>query len=232
MRKSDLNVILALLLMLIIFSDSQGQVIKDKIFGRGLKISFRTVTDIDGNIYKTVKIGTQTWMAENLRVGTLNNKESIHYNNPYIIFDWYATYTIPAYGFIEAYKSIYGYIYNLSAVKSNKLCPLGWHVPSKDEWYTLVYYLGGISIAGGKLKEAGTSHWHSRNYGATNESGFTALPSGVSGCTEFGYTGVWWTTGDPGFYYQPCFFLQWDAVGIGILTVPPSTGQSVRCLKD
>jgi len=114
-----------------------------------------TVTDIDGNVYQTVKIGDQWWMAENLKVTHYRNGDDV--NN----------------------TATYGILYNWYTVHDNRnIAPLGWHIPTDAEWQTLIDYLGGWSVAGGKMKETGTTHWVSPNTGATNESGFTALPGG------------------------------------------------------
>ncbi|MCK4344759.1 MAG: hypothetical protein KAX05_05675 [Bacteroidales bacterium] len=152
-----------------------------------------TVTDYDGNTYKTVKIGNQTWMAENLKTtnyadgtplieGTVAGDLGDDYSTKY----WFVYNDNPL------YKDLYGLLYthaavlNGSTVGSNEnpsgiqgICPIGWHVPSDPEWYELIDFLGGQDIAGGKLKETGTSHWASPNEGATNETGFTALPTGL-----------------------------------------------------
>ena len=150
------------------------------------------VKDIDGNFYKKVKIGKQWWMAENLK--------TTHYNDgipiPLITdnSEWSAL-TSGAYCFFlndETNKKDHGALYNWNAVSTGKLCPKGWHVPSDEEWHQLVLFLDPDAImnsrditrwesliAGGKLKEEGILHWKSPNYGATNESGFTAIPGGV-----------------------------------------------------
>jgi len=110
----------------------------------------------DGKVYKTVKIGTQTWMAENLQYKTSGG--------------------VFAYNLDESNVEIYGRLYNWNTAKS--VCPPGWHLPSDEEWTTLINFLGGERAASGKLKEAGTAHWKDPNNNATNESGFTALPAG------------------------------------------------------
>ena len=144
-----------------------------------------TVTDIDGNIYETVQIGDQLWMAENLKVTHYQNSDEI----PYI-------YNDPQYGAYINYSNnadnvgVYGRLYNWFAVNDERgLCPDNWHVPSDDEFKSLEMYLGmseseangeGLrgTDEGGKLKEEGNEHWNSPNTGATNETGFTALPGG------------------------------------------------------
>ena len=136
----------------------------------------QTVTDINGNVYKTVTIGTQTWMAENLK--------STKYNNgiPILLVtdntEW-ASLQSGAYCWYnndDENRNEYGALYNWYAA-TNNLCPTGWHVPNASDWITLISFLGD-SIAGGKLKEIGTLHWYSPNTGATNETGFTAKPGG------------------------------------------------------
>jgi uncharacterized protein (TIGR02145 family) len=146
------------------------------VFNPGL--IYGNVTDIEGNVYKTIEIGTQTWMAENLRTTKYNDNTSI----PLVVDEskWIGLIT-PAYCWYNNdlyYKTDYGALYNWYAASTGKLCPAGWHVPSKEECITLGTYLGGNDKAYFKLKEISTSHWDSPNDGATNESGFTALPAG------------------------------------------------------
>ncbi|MCB9001260.1 MAG: fibrobacter succinogenes major paralogous domain-containing protein [Bacteroidales bacterium] len=156
-----------------------------------------TVTDIDGNTYITVTIGNQVWMAENLK--------TTHYNDGTAIpnvtdgNEW-AALTTGAYCWYSnatAYKDTYGALYNWYAVNTGKLAPTGWHVATDAEWTTLTTYLGGESVAGGKLKETDTTHWASPNTGATNETGFTALPGGYRGrggaFGGIGGYGYWWS---------------------------------------
>ena len=143
---------------------------------------YSTMTDIDGNTYTTVKIGDQWWMAENLKVTHYRNGEEI----PNITdnTEW-ANLTSGAYCDYDNNPNnvaTYGRLYNWYSIEDSRdLAPDGWHVPSRDEWQTMIEYLGGDGIAGGKLKESGTEHWLSPNEGATNESGFSALPSGMRG---------------------------------------------------
>lgn len=136
-----------------------------------------TMTDPrDGQVYKTVKIGTQDWMAENLNYD-LNLGCWVYKKDP-------------------ANAKIYGRLYDWET--ANKACPSGWHLPSDEEWFTLRDFLGGKSIAGGKLKEEGTTHWESPNKGATNKTGFSALPGGLrnqnNGFHYLGKHGQWWTS--------------------------------------
>jgi len=142
----------------------------------GDQISFITlVTDIEGNIYKTVKIGTQVWMAENLKVTKFNDLTNIP--NIQDFAEW-AIADSPAYCWYNNqsfYKDIYGAIYNWYTVNTGKLCPVGWHVPYISEWDTLNKYVERDSK---KLREPGYNHWTCQEQG-TNETGFTALPGGL-----------------------------------------------------
>lgn len=138
-----------------------------------------TIRDIDGNTYKTVKIGIQLWMKENLNVSHYRNGDPIpEVKNP---TEWINLTTGAWCYYINdsAMGPRYGKLYNWYAVNDPRgLAPTDWHVPSHAEWISLTTYLGGEDVAGGKMKEAGTSHWQSPNAGATNSSGFTALPGG------------------------------------------------------
>jgi uncharacterized protein (TIGR02145 family) len=139
-----------------------------------------TVTDIDGNIYNIVRIGTQTWMNENLKTTLYNNGDPI----PSITdnLTWAGSHS-------EAYcwynnneasnKNIYGALYTIYAAGDvRNICPTGWHTGSDEDWTTLTDFLSGVTVAGGKLKESGTTHWGDPNTGATNSSGMTIQPGG------------------------------------------------------
>jgi len=189
--------------------------------------------DADGNTYSIVQIGTQLWMAENLRTTRYNDGTDI----PLKTEVWDIT-SVPAFTWPNNDKETYGEygaLYNWYAVNTGKLCPKGWHIPSQSEWTSLVNYLGGSSVAGNKMKEAGTIHWPDPNDG-TNESGFTALPAGHQWLftTEFGTYAGWWSatgTNDPNYaghiYISEPY--QYQAVLSGSFK---SEGQSCRCLKD
>jgi len=130
----------------------------------------------DGNVYKTVTIGEQVWMAENLRYlpSVIGTKTSTTDSKCYYVYGYEGT-DVDAAKATDNYK-IYGVLYNYSA--ANASCPEGWHIPNDSEWERLATILGGKEVAGGKMKETGTAHWSSPNEGATNSSGFTALPGG------------------------------------------------------
>lgn len=195
--------------------------------------------DVEGNTYKTVKIGTQWWMAENLKTATYNDGSPI----PLVTDDdeWSNLRNNSAPGYCwynnnNSNKEVYGALYNWYAVSTGKLCPTGWHVPSDSDWYILTSFLnqphGNI---GGKLKETGTSHWLSPNTDATNESLFTALPGGLrmNGFVAIGSYGNWWSSTEGNRLYSAWYrFLMHDTGGIGRLENGTSMGYSVRCVKD
>jgi uncharacterized protein (TIGR02145 family) len=199
--------------------------------------SFGSVTDIEGNTYKTIQIGNQVWMAENLRTTKYNDGATI----PLVTDNsTWAGLSTPAYCWFDneqsLYAATYGALYNYYAVETGKLCPTGWHVPSDAEWSELTSYLGGASVAGGKMKETGTNHWTSPNSGATNESGFTAVPGGIRYAEATfhgrGYVGFWWSStaeNDIGAWYRGLDHAQAVVVRYEYYK---RGGLSVRCLKD
>ena len=213
----------------------------------GNEVSFKTaaagvvgsVTDIEGNVYKTITIGTQEWMTENLRTtkyrdGTnipLVDDNTIWRNN--VSSDAYCNYDNN-----NSNASTYGHLYNWFAVNSShNIAPAGWHVPTIEEWNTLINYLGGEAVAGGKMKETGTTHWTSPNTSADNSSGFTALPGG----NRSGDTGLFFNIGSNGYWWSST---QYDATNATLLTLFNSTstitqankikkaGYSVLCVKN
>jgi len=148
-----------------------------------------TVTDFEGNSYKTVKIGTQWWMAENLKSTKYNDGSPITYVTTFGSTPGFCWYNNDE----SSYKNVYGGLYNWYSINTGKLCPVGWHAPNNSEWTTLQQYLGGESIAGNKLKEAGTIHWLSDS-NANNISGFTALPGGLGpSFANLRERGEWWS---------------------------------------
>ena len=213
----------------------------------GNEVSFKTdnetVTDVDGNVYHTVTIGTQVWMVENLKTTKYNDGTAIPLVTSLTVW---ASLSAPAYCWYNneaTNKSAYGALYNWYTINTGKLCPIGWHVPTKAEWTTLIDYLGGLSIAGNNLKESGTAHWNSPNTGATNSTGFTALPGGNifvnslgQGVESINYFGYWWSSteyesGTPG----SCWIVLMDyqtstADNRGVRS--KRNGNSVRCIKD
>ena len=199
----------------------------------------QTVTDADGNVYQTVVIGSQTWMVENLKTKKFNNGDAIAttsspttdlYNVIFPLYQW-------SYNSDEKNADIYGRLYTLNVVKdARQIAPVGWHIPSDEEWQTLKSFLG--SNAGLALKETGTVRWINQTEG-TNTSGFSALPGGLRGQKAFeqiGTTGAWWSRtvftdlsnpwGQTGSYWMLAHnsFVRH--------TYFPFGGMSVRCVKD
>jgi uncharacterized protein (TIGR02145 family) len=196
-------------------------------------LNYGTVTDIEGNVYKTIQIGTQTWMAENLRTTLYADGSSIPLvtdNDNWLTLQ-YAGKAFCWFNNDSSNTGTYGALYTWEAAMNGAVssssspsgiqgvCPTGWHLPSDQEWTTLANYLGGPEAACGKLKETGTLHWRSPNSGATNESGFTALPSG-----HLSYDAVWWNLTDIGFWYSSTkeeewgdwYYVHYDLDGSGI----------------
>ncbi len=217
--------------------------------GNPLSPSETIVTDIDGHVYTTVKIGVQWWMAENLKVTRFRNGEAIAHirANP----DWVgldrAAYCM--YGDDPANGDRYGVLYNWFAVQDPRgLAPEGWHIPSDEEWKTLEMTLGldrgsaddvggRGAREGGMLKEGGTVHWQPPNAGATNESGFTALPAGcryhTNGSYSYrGYLTSYWasTSYDRNFAWARDLNYGYSQVYRTIYE--KGAGFSVRCVKD
>jgi uncharacterized protein (TIGR02145 family) len=164
-------------------------------------LSYDTVRDIDGNVYKTIAIGDQIWLAENLKTTKYNDGKAIPF-----VQKGFTAMGSPAYCWVYNdvnLKNTYGAIYNWYTVNTGKLAPKGWHIPNGHDWFVLTTFLGGDSIAGGKMKETGLSHWLSPNSGATNSSGFTALPAGTrinEDESDVGVIGQWWTVDEAGTY--------------------------------
>ncbi|MBN1185844.1 MAG: fibrobacter succinogenes major paralogous domain-containing protein [Bacteroidales bacterium] len=145
----------------------------------GKKVETDKLTDIDGNTYLAIKIGDQWWMAENLKVTHYRNGDDIPLVKEADMWAKLLKGSYSGIDYIANKVGTYGLLYNWYAVNDKRgLAPEGWHVPSLDEWSALLSYLGGQKLAGGKIKATGTQQWRDPNTGATNESGFTAFPSG------------------------------------------------------
>lgn len=158
----------------------------------------QTITDYDGNAYDTVIIGTQIWMKQNLKTTHYNNGTVIPYIQDNAAWAGLSTGARCYYENDSAtHHHVYGALYNWYVVNNN-ICPIGWHIPLEEEWLIAENYLGGSGVAGGKMKESGTSHWEAPNTDATNSSRFTALPGGFrnpSASYQFlTENGLWWTS--------------------------------------
>lgn len=221
-----------------------------------------TMTDIDGNTYPTVLIGGQCWMAADLKVSRYPNGNAIPYIDNNATWgalgdnntdDGYSFYndsnndgvidiTYPDYGALYSYSAAIAdnWVRDNSAINSEGgqgICPDGWHLPTDAEWTTLTTFLGGTNVAGGEMKETGITHWNSPNTGATNSSGFTALPGGYrhwSSGTFYnvGNYGYWWSSTEPTgsrAYYRYLYYLNPLA---NRTHNNKSYGFCVRCIRD
>jgi uncharacterized protein (TIGR02145 family) len=193
------------------------------------------VADIDGNLYTTITIGTQTWMKQDLKTTRLNDGTPIPNVTDVETWIWLTTPGYCWYNNDNAHSATYGALYNWYAVNTGKLAPKGWHVATDAEWTTLSNFLGGEAVAGGKLKEVGFVHWQSPNTGATDETGFSALPGGCRyGDGNFGgltLAGEWWCPVGNGTRYSRfiAYYLQ-DIQRD--LQEQRSNGRSVRLVRD
>lgn len=201
------------------------------------------IADCDGNIYHSVTIGTQEWLIENLRTTKYNdgcpilnitdNTEWANLTTP--AFCWYNNDVIN--------KNIYGALYNLYAVNTDKICPVGWHVPSDAEWHILILFLDPDGSQGdpyvesfnaaNKLKETGTTHWTSPNWGASDDHGFKALPGGwrdgiYGEFISISTHGLWRTTSNN----HRMMSFESSSVWKGTWEEDSQFGFSVRCIKD
>lgn len=227
--KTNILLIFVLFLAISCKKDNEDQPIKGE-----------TVTDIDGNVYKTIKIGNQVWMAENLRVTRYRNGDAIPNigdNN-----DWKnsANGARCYYDNDSAtYAAIYGALYNGKAIMDTRnIAPEGWHIATNENWELLRDTLGGEIVAGNKIKEAGTAHWRSPNADADNSSGFNALPGGY----RSGSLGTFIYLSELAYYWTSTVSLTSDRNYSWSLSYNKSNlensndalkwGFSVRCVKD
>ncbi len=201
------------------------------------------VTDIEGNKYKTVIIGTQEWMGENLKVSKFNDGTSIPNVKDSSVWVKLITGAWCNYDNNDSLGKVYGKLYNWYAVSKNtngdkNVCPTGWHVPIDDEWNVLVDYLGGEIIAGGKMKGVDNKMWDTL---ATNTSFFTALPGGARfdytyeyyNFHQIGYIGAWWSSSEyiPEFAKNRNIYIG-NSIAFLYNIGRKSSGLSVRCIKD
>jgi uncharacterized protein (TIGR02145 family) len=202
-------------------------------------LTYGSVTDQNGNTYATIVIGTQEWMAENLRSSTYANGDPIPNVTDGNQWGVLTTVAWAHYQNNASYENPYGKLYNWYAVVDPRnVCPSGWHVPTDAEWTVLTDYLGGESVAGGKMKSTDyTYYWVSPNVGATNESGFSGLPGGrrlmADGIFDFlGFGGYWWSASESGA--ENAWIRNLDSLNPGInrFNIFKRNGFSVRCLRD
>lgn len=236
-NKSWFNLVAFLIIVFAIGCNKEDSAIKED----------GTVSDIDKNVYHTVKIGTQTWMVENLNVTKFRNGELI--SNVTDDKQW----TQLTSGAFCNYDNIfnnskYGKLYNWYALKDSRgIAPIGWHIPNEQEWKELINFLGGEELAGDKMREKGTSNWESPNTGANNSSGFTALPAGRrishdGGSYDIQFSGLgdatcFWssTESENTFDAKSIFIISSEQINLNSLSFSSSfktCGNSIRCIKD
>ena len=193
------------------------------------------VTDIDGNIYHAITIGTQTWLVENLKTTRYNDGSSISTgisNNAWgnTIIGCYAIYNDNV-----TNNATYGKLYNWYAVNIGKLSPTGWHIPTDAEWTILINYLGGYTVAGGKMKTA--TSWNNPNTDATNSSGFSGLPAGIRNGNDGLYiymsiSGLFWSSTSYNTVYAWTHLLSYNQSGVVRNYNSKTNGLAVRCIKN
>lgn len=197
-----------------------------------------SIKDIDGNVYTSVTISTQVWLIENLKTTKYNDGTAI----PLVTDNTaWSNLSTPGYCWYNndanTYEGTYGALYNWYTVNTGKLCPTGWHVPTDAEFATLINYLGGPLSAGNKLKETGITHWASPNTGATNESGFTALPGGARTENDGIFfhirdEGNWWSASESDATFAWNRYLTYSNPDSYSVYNYKQIGFSVRCLQD
>ncbi len=200
-------------------------------------LTYGTVSDFDGNNYKTIVIGTQTWMAQNLSVTHYSNGAAIANVRDNTAWSNLTTGAYCNYNNDVSLNSKFGKLYNFyTVVDPRNVCPTGWHVPTDSNWIILVNYLKGGDAAGAYIKEAGELHWADPNTGATNDSGFTALPSGYrlyDGTFRYaGYNAEYWTSDIDSMYGAVDRYLEYNSTRVGRVGVLRTHGFSVRCIKN
>jgi uncharacterized protein (TIGR02145 family) len=195
------------------------------------------VTDVDGNVYDTVKIGTQVWLQQNLKTThyrdgspIVNIADSVQWAN-------LLTGATCTYNNNPVNESTYGYLYNWYAVTNPAgICPVGWHVPTDSEWTILINNLGGQYVAGGAMK-SDTTLWGTPNVGATNSSGFKSLPAG----TRYSGTGTFYDMGRYAYFWTSTAYNSNGAFSIGLINgsagvyryeYGKTSGFCCRCIKD
>jgi uncharacterized protein (TIGR02145 family) len=207
-----------------------------------------SATDIDGNSYATVVIGKQEWMASNLKATRYNDGAPIPIMED--AFTW-ANLSTGSYSWYDndiANKDVYGALYNWYVIqylelrsRIDDICPTNFYLPSRGVWEALVDGLGGAMVASGALKEAGTSHWDPPNTGATNQSGFTALPAGnrddTGSFVAKGQSSSWWSSDDsdvPDLAAASFFYLDDTSTTYSstLASHPYEDGLAIRCMRD
>jgi len=195
-----------------------------------------TMTDKQGHVYPTVGIGSQVWMAANLKATRFNDSTEIAYVDE--DGDWMDLIS-PAYcyyGNLEGNGATYGVLYNWYAAASSILCPPGWHLPSDAEWTQLSVFLGGDEEAGAQLKETGTGHWRSPNGDATDAYGFKALPAGyralIGVYSSVEESAVFWSFTGNSVSEAYCRLMEYQNNLLARVSISTKVGCSIRLVKD
>ena len=197
-------------------------------------------TDFDGNVYHSVTIGTQTWMVENLKVTHFRNGDQIPNITDFTLWEQQSSPAYCWYNNNSTNKNPYGALYNWFTVSDSRvIAPIGWHIPTDDEWTTLITFLGGENLAGGPMKETGFTHWNQPNAGATNSSGFTAEPAGFRSGNDFVELNIgtdFWTSTESSAYLAWNRYLYYNKTqvdrGYNGFGVDKTDGKTIRCIKD
>ncbi len=217
------------------YVDQMKEMIYNELLEAGLN---GIVKDIDGNLYKTVKIGNQVWMVDNLKTSRFNDGSQIPETPDSA--QWASTHS-PAYCWYnddnDSIGGIYGALYNHFAVSiyNKNVCPTDWRIPTDSDWDVLEDYLGASGLSGGKLKEIGTRHWQPPNDGATDEVGFTALPGGWRD-----HVGNYMKLGTASYYYSSTSngsfgvsrLMEYDSQVLAKSFSSKKHGHSVRCIRN
>ena len=195
-----------------------------------------TVADFDGNVYKTITIGSRVWLAENLKTHHFNDGTDIQYVTDANLWSTLSSPGCCYHGNQLVNKNEYGILYNCYAVGTGRLCPVGWHVSTEEDWDNLVSFLGGESVAGPKLMESGGEHWDCTvfiNCIGTNESAFSARGGGLRADDgtyyDLGANANWWCESDLSATNGTRVYLGW---GMNMSSSPRKFGCSVRCVMD
>lgn len=198
----------------------------------------KTINDIDGNVYRIARIGSQTWLKSNLNVTRYRNGDAIPQVSDPSQWEYLTTGAWCYNNNDPANGAVYGKLYNWYAVNDPRgLAPMGWHIPNETEWQTLNTFLGNMQgFSGGKMKSVVL--WQAPNTDATNSSGFTALPAGMRSYNGFyyetGYNTAFWTSTEYSTQFESAIFHDLTYVNGFLLysTTFKRAGFSIRCMKD
>ena len=202
------------------------------------------VKDVDGNTYNTIEIGSQVWMDQDLKTTRFNDGIDIPEVKEYEAWSKLSNPAFCWYNNDSTTRKDYGALYNWFAVGTGKLCPEGWHIPSDDEWNVLHSYLRRLELTGGSLKESSDKFWRKPNEGATNETGFTALPAGYrsyNGTFNLQRAGIYWwsstrsqwwqsTDSTTSISFQRNLYYKSEKLSRNVAEM--NNGFCVRCIKD